>query len=579
MTGVKHQKWWGWGVEGIGFDPEGKPAFAPFVKKQIGLDVSKPGIPPKFEDLDVPAPIIDGGLREQLLGIVGERFLLDDDLDRIVHTFGKGVRDLIRIRRGDLRRVVDVVVYPADETQVQAVVDACVEADAVLIPFGGGSNIVGALEPMPTERRTVVSVDLGRMAKVLEIDDESGLARIQAGALGPQIEEQLGRRGWTMGHFPDSFTHSTLGGWIATRSTGMQSDKYGDIADIVKGLRAVRHREVLALRPLPSTSSGPSVREMILGSEGRLGIITEAWVNVHRVPEVREIVGYFFPDFSSGLRAMKEINDSDAHVTVSRVSDANETQFSFATQRAQRGVKKIVMGSMFGYLKRRGWDLDQMCLSYIGFEGGRRYVKRNQAIVKEIVKANGGIVVGTGVGSVYDSKKFQTPYIRDFLLDRGATADVSETATPWANLQNLYDTTTEAARAAFEKARTQGFVMCHFAHSYHSGACLYFTFALPDTDAANTYANYDLVKRAIQQNFMDNAATVSHHHGVGSEHAPWLDQDISVAGTKLHRVLLEGADPGRNFNPGKILHDGKPGVAMHSSDAPLPGGVPGTPEV
>ena len=575
MSGVKHQKWWGWGVEGIGFNPEGRPNFAAFVKKQIGLDISKPGTPPKFEDLDVPAPVIDDALRSSLLEVVGERFLLDDDLDRVVHTLGKGVRDLIRIRRGDLRRVVDVVVYPADEAQVQRVVDLCVDADAVLIPFGGGSNIVGALEPMPGERRTVVSVDLGRMTKVLEIDDESGMARIQAGALGPAIEEQLGRRGWTMGHFPDSFNHSTLGGWIATRSTGMQSDKYGDIADIVHGLRAVRHGEVLVLRPLPSTSSGPSVREMVIGSEGRLGIITEAWVDVHRVPEVREIVGYFFPDFLSGIDAMAEINISDAHTTVTRVSDSTETQFSFSTQRAAKGRKKIVMNTLFGYLKRRGWDLDKMCLSYVGFEGGRRYVKANQAIVKEIVTKHGGVVVGTGVGSVYDSKKFDTPYIRDFLLDRGATADVSETTTPWSNLRNVYDTTREAATHAFERCNTKGVIMCHFAHSYHSGACLYFTFAIPDDERSTSYSNYDTVKRAIQQNFMDNGATVSHHHGVGSEHAPWMAEDISPAGVAIQRALLDGADPGRHFNPGKIIHEGAPGVAMHSFDAPAPGGVSG----
>ncbi len=578
MTGVKHQKWWGWGVEGIGFNPEGKPNFAPFVKKQIDLDISAPGTPPKFEDLDVPSVVIDESLRTALLDIVGERYLLDDDLDRIMHTFGKGVRDLMRIRRGDLRRVVDVVVYPADEAQVQRIVDTCVEADAVLIPFGGGSNIVGALEPLPDERRTVVSIDMGRMTKVLEIDDESGLARIQAGALGPQIEEQLGRRGWTMGHFPDSFNHSTLGGWIATRSTGMQSDKYGDIADIVHGLRAVRHGEVLVLRPLPSTSSGPSVREMMIGSEGRLGIITEAWVDVHRVPEVREIVGYFFPDFTSGIDAMQEINVSDAHTTVTRVSDANETQFSFSTQRAAKGRKKLEMKVLFGVLKRRGWDLDKMCLSYIGFEGGRRYVKANQDIVRTIVAKHGGIVVGTGVGSVYDSKKFDTPYIRDFLLDRGATADVSETTTPWSNLRHLYATTIEAAQQAFEKCDTKGFIMCHFAHSYHSGACLYFTYAVPDNDRTTSYSTYDTVKRAVQQNFVDNGGTVSHHHGVGTEHAPWIAEDISPAGEKIQRALFEGTDPGRHFNPGKIIHDGKPGVAMYSADAPAPGGVSGLEE-
>ncbi len=572
MTGVKHQKWWGWGVEGIAFDPSSKPNFSPFVKKVIGLDISKPGRAPKFEDLKVPASLMDPALAAQLRTVVGERFYLDDDMDRVVHTYGKGVRDLMRLRRGDLRRVVDAVVYPAGEDQVRAVVDACVAADAVLIPFGGGSNIVGALEPAAEEQRPVVSVDLGRMNKVLEIDDEAGLARIQAGALGPQIEEQLGRRGWTMGHFPDSFNHSALGGWIATRSTGMQSDKYGDISDITRGLRVVRAGEVLVLRPLPSTSTGPSVREMVLGSEGRLGIITEAWMQVYRVPEVREIVGYFVPDFSSGLQAMHEIAVSDAHVTVARVSDANETQMSLAVQSAPHGVKKLVMNGLFGFLKRRGWDMDKFCLAYVGYEGGRRYARSNRAMVKNIITKFGGIEV-PGIGSVYDSKKFDTPYLRDFLLDRGATADVSETATTWSNLQNLYDTTVDAAQDAFRRAEVQGFVFTHFSHSYHAGACLYFTFAIPDVPGRQ-YRNYDLVKRALEDSFIANGATLSHHHGVGTEHAPWLAADISPAGEKLERDLFRVADPGNNFNPGKIVHDGVPGVPPFSHDAPAPGGVP-----
>ena len=199
-----------------------------------------------------------------------------DDETRVVHGFGKGVRDLMRVRAGDFGRLPDVVVYPASQDEVTQIVDAVVAANAVVIPFGGGSNIVASLEAEPDEIRQVVSVNLGRMRRVLEIDEQSGLAHVEAGVFGPDMEEQLQARGWTMGHQPDSFVWSTLGGWIATRSSGMQSDKYGDIADICRGLTVVMPGQVLSLRPLPSTSSGPSVREMVLGSEGRLEIITSA---------------------------------------------------------------------------------------------------------------------------------------------------------------------------------------------------------------------------------------------------------------------------------------------------------------
>ena len=556
MNGVRHQKWWGWGEEGIAFNHRDKPKLAPFVLDRVGIDLHAPGTPPPaLADITVPASRLGEDLAAVLRGAVGEGHVVLEDEDRLVHTYGKGLADLVRVRAGDLPRVPDVVVYPADEDQVRAVVDAVVAADAVLIPFGGGSNISGSLTPPAAEERTIVSLDLGRMNRVLEVDEAAGLARVQAGVLGPDMEDQLGARGWTMGHQPDSFRHSTLGGWIATRSSGMQSDKYGDIADITRGLRAVLPGKVVVLRPLPSTSSGPSVREMILGSEGRLGVITEAWVNVHRVPENREIIAYLFPSWAAGMAAMQDIASSDATPSVTRVSDANETQFSLSTQKRSKGIKGKVSKALFAVLERRGWDLQAACLSYIGYEGGKDLVRRNKALVGKIVKRHGGISLGTGPGALYDQKKFDTPYIRDFLLDVGGVADVSETAAPWSRLMDVHSGTVRAARAAFDEIGVKGFIMCHLSHSYHSGACLYFTFAFPPgtTDPDAQLEKYWAVKNAVQQSFMDNAATISHHHGVGTDHARWLADDISEAGTDVMVALLRGVDPGRNLNPGTIL--------------------------
>ncbi|WP_324650945.1 FAD-binding oxidoreductase [Georgenia sp. H159] len=556
MTGVTHQKWWGWGVEGIAFNYSDKPNMAPFVLDKIGIDLSVPGTPPpSFEDLSVPASQLPAELGSVLRSALGEEHVVIEDLDRVVHTYGKGLVDLVRIRAGYLPRVPDVVVYPGSEDEVRAVVDAVVAADGVLIPFGGGSNISGSLTPPPKESRTVVSLDLGRLNRVLEIDEDAGLARVQTGALGPDLEDQLTARGWTMGHQPDSFKHSTLGGWIATRSSGMQSDKYGDIADITRGMRVVLPGRVVELRPLPSTSSGPSVREMILGSEGRLGVITEAWVHVHRLPENREIVAYLFPNWGSAIQAMHAISVSDARPSVTRVSDGNETAFSFSTQKASTGRKKLVQDGLFGFLDKRGWDLDKVCLSYVGYEGGSARVKADKATVGRIVREHGGIKLGKGPGALYDQKKFDTPYIRDFLLDIGALADVSETAMPWSRLMEVYHRTIRAAREAFDALGVRGYVMCHLSHSYHSGACLYFTFALVSrsADMDEQLRQYWVVKKAIQQSFIDNGGTISHHHGVGTDHAHWLEEDISPAGVDLQVALLQGVDPGRNLNPGTII--------------------------
>ncbi|MBZ2196942.1 FAD-binding oxidoreductase [Occultella gossypii] len=556
MTDVEHQKWWGWGVEGIAFHHEDKPAFAGFVLDKVGIDLTQPGgEPPTFDEIDVPASRLGDDLGAQLRAAVGDHQVSTDDMLRVVHTYGKGMRDLVRVRAGDLPRVPDAVVYPANEDEVRAVVDAVVAADAVLIPFGGGSNISGSLTPQPHEERTVISLDLGRMNRVLEIDESSGLARIQAGGLGPDIEEQLTTRGWTMGHQPDSFKHSTLGGWIATRSSGMQSDKYGDIADITRGMRVVLPGKVVELRPLPSTSTGPSVREMIIGSEGRLGVVTEAWVNVHRVPENRDVIAYLFPNWAAGLAAMAEISTSDAAPTITRVSDANETTFSLATRKASKGISGKVGEGLFEVLRRRGWDLEKVCLSYIGYEGGTAKIRAEKSVVGKIIGKHGGIRLGRGPGSLYDQKKFDTPYIRDFLLDRGAIGDVSETAAPWSKLGQVYTTTVRAARAKFAELGVPGFIMCHLSHSYHSGACLYFTFAFPPNADDDFLGQYDAVKTVIQQSFIDAGGTLSHHHGVGTDHAPWLEQDISEAGTDLMVGLLRAADPGRNLNPGTLIPD------------------------
>ncbi len=554
MTQVKHMKWWGWGKDGVGFHYEDKPGFAPFVLQAVGLDLltAERAGEPSFADLNVPKSNATAAFTKSLSAIVGAENVTTDDMVRVIHTYGKSLRDLVRIRGNAILRSPDVVVYPADEAEVQAVVDAAVAANAVIIPFGGGSNIAASLEPIPTEKRTIVSLDLGRLREVVDIDTESGLARIQAGAQGPDLEEQLNKQGWTIGHFPDSFTHSTVGGWVATRSSGMQSDKYGDIADIARGMRVVRPGGVLVLRPLPSTSSGPSVREMILGSEGRLGVITEVTVQVHRVPAKRDVFAYFFPNWKSGIAAMQEIAESDAAPSITRISDARETGFSLATSKDRKGFDKFLAGTVLpGLMKSKGWTLDDICISFIGYEGSVSHAKRQKSLVDAIVKKHGGMGVGKGPGILYDQKKFDTPYLRDFLLDMGAAGDVSETAGPWSKLIGLHESAYAAAQQAYDEIGIKGWIMSHLSHSYHSGACLYFTFAFVfDKDPI---AEYNKVKSAIQQSFVDNGGTISHHHGVGLEHAPWLEQDISAEGVKVMSGLFTSADPEGNFNSGKVV--------------------------
>ena len=547
-------KWWGWGEEDISFTDEGKPFLGPFLKQVLDLDVaSVKSRPVAFEALDIPEPSLSPELRGALERAVEGDFISTDPLERVLRARGKSLRDLVRQRRGEVGRLPDVVVRPGTEEEVAAILEAALDSDAVVIPFGGGTSISGSLEPPESEHRTVISVDLGRLDRVLAIDDVSRLARVQAGALGPHLEEQLGARGWTLGHFPDSFTHSTLGGWIATRSSGMQSDRYGDIADLTRAVRVVTPAGLLVTRPVPATSTGPSVREMVLGSEGRLGMITEATVHVRRVPARRTILGYLLPGWGESLAAMRDIAASEASPSVTRVSDANETRFSFATRKDPSLLDRVKSKALEVYLKRRDFDTEQMCLAFIGFEGSERHVAAQRKLVGRIVTRHGGLCIGRSPGALYDQKKFDTPYIRDYLLDRGGLADVSETAAPWSALPTVYGNVVAAAHGAFDDLGVTGHVMCHLSHSYHAGACLYFTFGLKPSGRRDGLEEYDTVKSAIQQTFVDSGATLSHHHAVGTEHASWLEQDISTPGVQMVRALFEGMDPGANLNPGKIV--------------------------
>ena len=574
-------KWWGWGDESVSFSHEGKPELAPFIERVLGLDVRRPGTSAMaFEDLDLPPPALPARLRGDLEAAVGAEHISTGDLDRVVHGRGKSLTDLMRQRRGHLGRLPDVVVRPASEEEVAAVVKTALEADAVVIPFGGGTSISGSLEPEAGETRPVISVDMVRMSRVLSVDATSQLARVQAGVFGPDLERQLNAQGWTCGHFPDSFTYSTLGGWIATRSSGMQSDRYGDVAELTRGLRVVTPSGVLVVRPVPSTSTGPSVREMVLGSEGRLGVITEATIHVRRVPPERKILGYLFPSWADGLAAMRDIAASEAAPSVTRVSDSYETAFSFATRTDPTPFDRVKSKALQAFLKRKGWDLEAMCLSFIGYEGSAAHVAAQRKLTERIAKRHGGLCIGTSPGELYDQKKFDTPYIRDFLLDRGAPADVSETSAPWSRLQTVYDNVMAAGHGAFHQLGVRGYLMCHLSHSYHAGACLYFTFALNPPAGRDGLADYGVVKRAIQQAFVDSGATLSHHHAVGTEHAQWLEEDISTPGVAMLRALFEGTDPGRNLNPGKIVVTGTdraPGETLPRGESSKSNGRTGGP--
>lgn len=556
MKNVKRMKWWGWGEEGVFFNYANKPAFAPFVKKHLGIDLRPRQVDTiEFDPTTVPDSPLPDALRDALVAATAPDRVTTDAHERVVHGHGSSVTELLHVSRFDYGRLPEVVVYPSSEAEVAAVLAACVAADAVVVPFGGGTNISRSLQLDPGETRPIVSLDLGLITGIVELDEESGLALVGAGTLGPDLEEELNARGWTLGHFPDSFTHSTVGGWAATRSSGMQSDKYGDIADIVRGMTVVRPSGTVRLRPVPSESTGPSLREMFIGSEGRLGVITDLWVHVHRMPEQRVVVAYMYPSWEPAVAAIHAMADAEIPTTFVRISDAHETAMSLSTQKEATTLKKKVeqrvQEELWAFMRRRGWDTDEMCISYVCFEGSEADVDARRRQVVKIAKAHGALVLGTGPGALYDQKKFDTPYLRDFLLEQDVMGDVSETAAPWSKLNTVHAEVYAAANRAFTSLGKQGFIMCHLSHSYHAGACLYFTFAFKAGEDADR--EYATVKTAIQQAFVDHGGTLSHHHGVGMEHAPWMEPVVSTEGVNMMRTLFNATDPGNHLNPGKIV--------------------------
>ncbi|MBT5847423.1 MAG: FAD-binding oxidoreductase [Verrucomicrobiales bacterium] len=550
---IRHMKWWGWGHEDVSFSDADKPKLWPYLSGELGLEQVEPTPPVKFDDVHLPAakenaPFI-AALRDAL---AHDQFSVDKK-DRLIHAAGKAFRDLFRLRRGQVDFAPDLIVYPASEVDVVAIVKAAHEHNAVLIPFGGGTNIAGCIEPKDRDERFIVSLDMCRMHRVLAVDKKSLLARIEAGVYGPHMEEQLEAEGVTLGHFPDSFVHSTLGGWVATRSAGMQSDKYGKIEDMVIALRMVTPSGTIVTRTVPNTSNGIDVRSLCVGSEGILGVITEVTVQVHRLPERKMFEGWLFPDFESGIRAIHECMRHGTMPVITRLNDPGKTALSAAFKKVEPPLKQKIGAAMKWYLRNiKGIDFTKCCMMTTAYEGDYDTFHMQRRESNRVFRKHGGVNLGEGPGNSFKEAKYDFPHVRDYLMDRGVMGDVSETSTTWDNLHNLYTKTITNIQKAIRDTGVDPWVGCHISHNYHTGASLYFTFGCRQIEGREL-DQYLYIKKAAEDSFLQNGGTVSHHHAVGTEHLPWIEADLSPAGLKAVRAIKDGLDPKSVMNPGKIL--------------------------
>jgi alkyldihydroxyacetonephosphate synthase len=545
-------KFAGWGDPAKSFALEGKPDLWPFIHRVSGVADRAPKPPVEFDSIALPEPRIDGSFLSALKERLRDDQIASDRTTRLSHCYGKSYRDLLRAIAGQVERAPDLVLFPESHEEVEAIVAAAATSGVKLIAFGGGTNIVGGVEVTPATRGTVATVSLRRMNRVLKIDESSLVATMEAGLLGPELEAALNAAGYSLGHFPDSFEYSTLGGWLATRSAGMQSDRWGKIEDMVVSLTMVSPSGTLRSPRVPKAATGPDLNQLVVGSEGILGLITEATMKIHPL-EGREYRSLLVPDFASGVALIRRCLREDCLPSTMRLSCPEETQLGIAMKPRPSPAKAILQGLGKAWLRAaKGIRMEKACAIIVGFEGDRKRIAAQRKRVLALTREHGGIDLGTSAGDRWYAGKYDYPYLRDALMVRGGMVDVTETSALWGEILPLYETMKRTLHDHLRRGEYPGYVGCHLSHSYAAGACLYFTFA-SEREQGNELNQYLAAKRTTVEVLLASGAALSHHHAIGYEHLPWIEQALGETGLRALRGLKDALDPDHLCNPGKLI--------------------------
>ena len=477
-----------------------------------------------------PAPLLEPGLLDGLRAIVGAEHVLVDDATRVLRTRGKSTPDLLRARAGDLADAPDAVVRPDGHAEVEAVLEWAHEQRVAIVPFGGGTCVTGGLAARRDGFAGVVSLDLVRMKRLIAVDEVSMTATLQPGLRGPEAEALLARHGLTLGHYPQSYLHASIGGFAATRSSGQSSAGYGRFDAMVVGLTAATPTGSLDLGSSPANAAGPDLRQLLLGSEGTFGVITSVTVRVRRAPEVRSYEGWRWPSFEAGSEAMRSLAQAGVLPTVIRLSDETETAINLADPSSIGGTE------------------DPGCLMITGYEGTAGQVAARREAVTAVLAGLGGHPLGTGPGERWAEGRFDAPYLRDALLDHGVLVETVETATFWSNRERLY----ADVKAALTRSLGDGsLVLCHVSHVYETGCSLYFTVAARQGE--DPIGQWQAAKAAASEAMVAAGATITHHHAIGTDHKPWLTQEIGEVGVRVLRAVKAELDPAGILNPGVLI--------------------------
>ena len=477
-----------------------------------------------------PATALDAALLDGLRDLVGPEHVLVDDETRTLRTRGKSTPDLLRARAGDLTDAPDAVVRPDGHVEVAAVLAWAAEHRVAVVPFGGGTCVTGGLAARRDGFAGLVSLDLVRMKRLLAVDDVSMTATLQPGLRGPEAEALLAAHGLTLGHYPQSYLHASIGGFAATRSSGQSSAGYGRFDAMVVGLTAATPTGSLDLGSSPANAAGPDLRQLLLGSEGAFGVITSVTVRVRRAPGVTTYDGWRWPSFGAGSDAMRTLAQAGLLPTVIRLSDETETAINLADPTSIGGAD------------------DPGCLMITGYEGTAEQVDARRSAVTAVLTGLGGTALGEEPGQKWVHGRFGAPYLRDSMLDHGVLVETLETATFWSNRERLYADVKGALQASLGDG---SLVLCHVSHVYETGCSLYFTVAARQADDA--LAQWQAAKAAASDAIIAAGATITHHHAVGTDHKPWFAQEIGEVGVRVLRAVKTELDPAGILNPGVLI--------------------------
>jgi alkyldihydroxyacetonephosphate synthase len=535
----------GWGEEGRASDGLPEDAAA-LLERELDLPARAPRrVPVALDAVRLADPALPDALRTRLADAVGADHVRDDRAARVVHAAGKAYPDLVRMRGGDASQAPDAIVLPGSHDEVRRVLECCAAAGVAVVPFGGGTSVVGGVEPLRGDFPAVVSLDLARLRRMASVDDRSLTIEVESGVALPALEAQLGARGLTLGHFPQSFEYATVGGCVATRSAGQASTGYGRIDELVLGVRMAAPAGDVDLPALPASAAGPDVRELVVGSEGALGVITQSALRVRPRPAEQRYEGFAFASFGEGAEALRVLEQAGAAPDVARLSDEEETRLQLAL--AGGGAKARAAGA---YLRVRG--VAGGCIAICGWEGDADDVARRRARTAAILRSHGAVALGRSPGRAWQRGRYHGPYLRDDLLDHGVFVETLETAAQWSSLFGLYRGVGAALRSALGGLGTPPLVMCHISHLYPSGASLYFTFLARALDGREL-DQWRAAKTAATDAIVAANGTITHHHAVGRDHAPWLRAEAGEHGVAALRAVKSELDPAGIMNPGKLL--------------------------